>query len=55
MNGEGGIFPTGTWMIGPYDQEATTPGRPLYRSYAVLPFPQLWGAAMPPSSTAMPG
>jgi multiple sugar transport system substrate-binding protein len=43
MNGEGGIFPTGTWMIGAYDEEAATPGRPLYESYAVLPFPRLWG------------
>jgi len=43
INGDGGIFPTGTWMIGPYDAEAATPGQPLYRSYAVLPFPHLWG------------
>lgn len=43
MNGDGGIFPTGTWMIGPYDAEAATPGRPLSGSYAVLPFPRLWG------------
>ncbi len=43
MNGEGGIFPVGTWMIGPYDEEAAKPGRPLYRSYAVLPYPRLWG------------
>lgn len=43
INGDGGIFPTGTWMIGPYDAEAATPGSPLYRSYAVLPFPRLWG------------
>jgi multiple sugar transport system substrate-binding protein len=43
MNGQGGIFPVGTWMIGPYDQEARTPGRPLYRNYAVLPYPALWG------------
>lgn len=42
-NGEGGIFPVGTWMIGPYDEESRTPGRPLYRSYAVLPYPALWG------------
>ena len=41
--GQGGIFPVGTWMIGPYDKEATTPGRPLYHNYAVLPFPRLWG------------
>lgn len=43
INGQGGIFPTGTWMIGPYDQAAATPGQPLYHHYAVLPFPRLWG------------
>lgn len=43
MNGDGGIFPTGTWMIGPYDDEAATAGRPLNRGYAVMPFPRLWG------------
>lgn len=43
MNGDGGIFPTGTWMIGPYDTEAALPNRPLSGSYAVLPFPRLWG------------
>ena len=30
VSGEGGIYPTGTWMIGSFEQEATTPGRPLY-------------------------
>jgi multiple sugar transport system substrate-binding protein len=43
MSGEGGIYPTGTWMIGSFQQEATTPGRPLYNSYAVFPYPRLWG------------
>ena len=43
MGGEGGIFPTGTWMIGPYDAEAAIPGRPLHGAYAVVPFPRLWG------------
>jgi multiple sugar transport system substrate-binding protein len=43
MNGEGGIYPTGTWMIGTFEQEAETPGRPLYKSYAVFPYPRLWG------------
>jgi multiple sugar transport system substrate-binding protein len=43
MSGEGGIYPTGTWMIGSFEQEATTPGRPLYKSYAVFPYPRLWG------------
>jgi len=44
VSGEGGIYPTGTWMIGSFEQEAKTPGRPLYKSYAVYPYPQLWGA-----------
>jgi multiple sugar transport system substrate-binding protein len=44
ISGEGGIYPTGTWMIGSFQQEATTPGRPLYNSYAVFPYPRLWGA-----------
>ena len=43
MNGDGGIFPTGTWMIGPYDDEAKFEGRPLHGNYAVMPFPRLWG------------
>ncbi len=43
MNGDGGIYPTGTWMIGQFEQEAKTPGRPLHDSYAVLPYPRLWG------------
>jgi multiple sugar transport system substrate-binding protein len=43
MNGEGGIYPTGTWMIGSFEKEAATPGRPLYGSYAVFPYPRLWG------------
>lgn len=43
VSGEGGIYPTGTWMIGQFEAEANTPGRPLYRSYAVYPYPRLWG------------
>jgi multiple sugar transport system substrate-binding protein len=43
VNGEGGIYPTGTWMIGSFEKEAETPGRPLYNSYAVFPYPHLWG------------
>jgi multiple sugar transport system substrate-binding protein len=30
-------------MIGSFEKEATTPGRPLYKSYAVFPYPRLWG------------
>jgi multiple sugar transport system substrate-binding protein len=44
VSGEGGIYPTGTWMIGSFQQEADTPGRPLYKSYAVFPYPRLWGS-----------
>jgi multiple sugar transport system substrate-binding protein len=43
MNGEGGIYPTGTWMIGQFEAEAKTPGRPLHNSYGVYPYPRLWG------------
>ena len=43
MNGEGGVYPTGTWMIGSFETEAKTPGRPLYNSYGVYPYPRLWG------------
>ncbi|HET9638237.1 MAG TPA: extracellular solute-binding protein [Allosphingosinicella sp.] len=43
VSGEGGIYPTGTWMIGSFQKEATTPGRPLHASYAVFPYPRLWG------------
>lgn len=43
LSGEGGIYPTGTWMIGQFQQDAETPGRPLYGSYAVYPYPRLWG------------
>ena len=43
VSGEGGIYPTGTWMIGSFEKEANTPGRPLHNSYAVFPYPRLWG------------
>ena len=43
VSGLGGIYPTGTWMIGSFEEEATTPGRPLYKRYAVFPYPRLWG------------
>lgn len=44
IKGEGGIFPVGTWMIGPYEAEAANPESALHDSYAVTPFPRLWGA-----------
>ncbi|MFN3943337.1 MAG: ABC transporter substrate-binding protein [Allosphingosinicella sp.] len=45
IKGDGGIFPVGTWMIGPYEAEAALPGRPLHGHYMVRPFPRLWGEA----------
>ena len=48
MNGEGGVFPTGTWMIGAFHQESQTAGRPLHASYSVYPYPHLWGARPTP-------
>ena len=45
--GRGGIFPVGTWMLGPYDAEAARAASPLKGNYAVAPFPQLWGTAAP--------
>lgn len=43
LSGEGGIYPTGTWMIDQFNQDSMTPGRPLYGNYAVYPYPRLWG------------
>lgn len=43
IGGHGGIFPVGTWMIGPYDTEAANPDSALHGAYAVAPFPNLWG------------
>lgn len=47
MNGEGGVYPTGTWMIGSFQQESVTPGRPLHGAYTVFPYPRLWGEPRP--------
>ncbi len=43
--GQGGIFATGTWMIGSYEDIARDPASPLHNAYAVLPYPRLWGRA----------
>ena len=42
MSGEGGVYATGTWMIGQFETEEKTRGRPLFESYSVQPFPQLF-------------
>ena len=43
VNGQGGVYIVGTWMIGAFDAEAATPGRPLYHGYTVMPYPVLFG------------
>lgn len=43
VNGQGGVYIVGTWMIGAFDAEAATPGRPLYKGYTVVPYPVLFG------------
>lgn len=43
VNGGGGVYLDGTWMIGTFDNEASQPGRPLYNGYAVKPYPELFG------------
>jgi multiple sugar transport system substrate-binding protein len=43
LNGEGGVFLTGTWMLGSFDAESNTPGRALHEAYAVFPYPRLFG------------
>ncbi len=43
VNGGGGVYLDGTWMIGTFDNEASQPGRPLYDGYAVKPYPELFG------------
>ncbi len=42
LNGQGGIYLVGTWMIGTYQQASTQPGSPLSGGYAVVPYPQLY-------------
>lgn len=44
LNGQGGVYLVGTWMIGTYDQAARQPGSPLAGGYAVVPYPQLYPA-----------
>ena len=43
VNGGGGVYLDGTWMIGTFDNEASQSGRPLYDGYAVKPYPELFG------------
>src|SRR3984885_11597448 len=42
LNGQGGVYLVGTWMIGTYEQASKQPGSPLAGGYAVVPYPQLY-------------
>lgn len=42
LKGEGGILVDGTWMVGQFDAAARDAASPLYRGYAVRPFPFLF-------------
>lgn len=43
INGEGGVLLTGNWMVGAFDLESRSRGKPLSNGYAVVPYPQLFG------------
>jgi len=42
MNGDGGVYLVGTWVIGDFDADSRKPNRPLSNGYTVYPFPQLF-------------
>jgi multiple sugar transport system substrate-binding protein len=42
INGAGGVYLVGTWLISDFDVQARLPNRPLSDGYAVMPFPQLY-------------
>jgi len=42
MNGDGGVYLVGTWLIGDFDAESRKPNRPLSNGYTVYPFPQIF-------------
>jgi multiple sugar transport system substrate-binding protein len=43
INGDGGVYLVGTWMIGSFEAENRTKGSALYQGYTVYPFPKLYG------------
>lgn len=45
MNGDGGVFLVGTWMVQTFSAAAEEEDRPLSGGYAVVPYPQLFRGA----------
>src|SRR5262249_37401653 len=42
LNGQGGVYLVGTWMIGAYEEASRQPGSPLAGGYTVVPYAQLY-------------
>ncbi|HVI99992.1 MAG TPA: extracellular solute-binding protein [Sphingomonas sp.] len=42
LNGDGGVFLVGTWMVQDFDAASHKPGSALHNGYAVVPYPQLF-------------
>ncbi len=42
LNGQGGVYLVGTWMIGTYDEASRQADSPLAGGYTVVPYPQLF-------------
>jgi len=42
LNGQGGVYLVGTWMIGTFDEESRRRDSPLAGGYSVVPYPQLY-------------
>jgi multiple sugar transport system substrate-binding protein len=42
INGAGGVYLVGTWVIGDFDAQARRPDRPLSNGYTVKTYPQLY-------------
>src|SRR5207245_11746325 len=42
LNGQGGVYLVGTWMIGTYTQASKQARAPLSGGYEVVPYPQLY-------------
>jgi multiple sugar transport system substrate-binding protein len=45
MNGDGGVYLVGTWVIGDYEADSRRANRPLSNGYTVVPFPQLFAGS----------
>jgi multiple sugar transport system substrate-binding protein len=45
MNGHGGVYLVGTWLIGDFDAQSRIAGRPLHDGYTVVTYPQLFSGA----------